>query len=97
MARKTRFEWDVGKARANLRKHGVEFSLAIQIFADPHIQTEIDETEQGEFRYWSIGEVSRRALVVVYTTVEEEDVEIIRIISARKATRSERRDFEQDT
>jgi uncharacterized DUF497 family protein len=81
----------------DLRKHGIEFSLAMRIFADPHIVTEIDETERGELRYWSIGEVSGRVLVVVHTTtVEEEDVEIVRIVSARKATRSERRDYEED-
>jgi uncharacterized protein len=96
MARETRFEWDARKARENLRKHGVDFTLAMRIFADPHILTEIDETERGELRYWSIGEVSGRVLVVVHTTVEEEDVEIIRIVSARKATRSERRDYEED-
>ena len=85
------------KARENLRKHGVEFSLAVQIFDDPHIQTEIDETERNDVRFWSIGEVSGVVLVVVYTVEEEGDVEIIRIISARKATRSERRDFQEDS
>jgi len=71
--------------------------LALRIFDDPLIQTEIDETERGELRYWSIGEIDGLVLVVVHTATEQDDVEIIRIISARRATRSERRDFEEDS
>jgi len=66
MARETHFEWDARKARENLRKHGIEFSLAVRVFDDPQVQTEIDETERNELRYWSIGEVSGLVLVPAF-------------------------------
>jgi uncharacterized DUF497 family protein len=97
MARETRFEWNPEKAKENLRKHRIGFEVASLVFADPHIQTEIDGSEHGEVRYWSIGEVLGRVIMVVHTVREEDDVEIIRIISARKATRSERRHFEENS
>jgi uncharacterized protein len=47
---KTRFEWDPAKAVSNLRKHGVSFSAAVRVFADPFALTEQDRIKDGELR-----------------------------------------------
>lgn len=87
------FEWDEAKATANLRKHDVSFEEAITIFSDPRTLTIFDvEHSDEEDRFIDIGlSASGRVLVVVYT----ERGERIRIISCRKATPIERRQYEQ--
>ena len=97
MARETRFEWDHRKAELNKRKHGIKFEAAVLVFVDPHIRTAASGDEHGEIRWRSAGEVRGTLIIVTHATREEDDVEIIRIISARKATRSERRDFEENS
>jgi uncharacterized protein len=83
------FAWDERKNRANQKKHRVSFETAIQVFDDPfHISTQDREVE-GETRWQTIGMVSGSHVVVVAHTVDEE-AELIRILSARKATRRER-------
>jgi uncharacterized DUF497 family protein len=99
---KTRFEWDPAKAASNLRKHGVSFSVAVRVFSDPFALTEQDHIEDGELRWQTLGIADGRSLLFVAHTVREEDedgqpVEIVRIISARKADRKERRRYEQET
>ena len=91
-----RFEWDDKKNSSNLRKHGVDFGVAIAVFDDPlHVTTE-DRVVDGELRWRTIGEVHDRYLLLVAHTLEEEGEEVIRIISAREATAHERRDYEGD-
>jgi len=87
------FEWDEAKSTANLSKHGIGFEESATVFGDPHSLTIFDkEHSDQEDRYIDIGlSASRRVLVVVYT--ERDDS--IRIISCRKATLSERRQYEQ--
>ena len=87
------FEWDEAKAKGNLRKHGVGFEEAITVFGDPQALTIFDEEHSGqEDRYIDIGRSSSgRVIVVVYT----EGGESIRMISCRKATPAERRQYEQ--
>ena len=87
------FEWDETKATANLRKHDVSFEEAITIFSDPNALTIFDVGHlDEEDRFIDIGlSTSGRVLVVVYT----ERGERIRIISCRKATPTERRQYEQ--
>ena len=85
-----RFEWDAGKASANLRKHGVGFEEARTVFEDAEglIIPDPDHSE-GEERFVLIGLSSAlRVLVVIHCEREAEDV--LRIISARKADRAER-------
>lgn len=86
------FQWDLSKADSNLQKHGVSFEEAVTIFGDPLAAT-IDDPDHsvGEFRWLTIG-VSRlqRLLVVSHTEREGQ----IRLISARLATRRERRNYE---
>lgn len=88
-----RFEWDRRKAAGNLSKHGVPFQEAASIFGDPLAWTYPDaDHSESESRWITIGlSDSRRVLVVAHT---EED-EIIRLISARRATRAERRFYEE--
>lgn len=79
------FEWDEAKGHLNLSKHGLSFERAARVFADPLHMTRMDDREYGEDRYLSIGMVSGKELVVVYTPRGES----IRLISAREATRYE--------
>jgi uncharacterized protein len=89
------FEWDPAKAAANLLKHGVAFEDAVRVFADPAYVSDLERIENGEERWQAIGAVDGiRILLVVHTWRDETGVEIIRIISARKAERHERRRYE---
>ncbi len=87
------FEWDEAKAEANAQKHGVSFEEALTVFGDPNAITTLDiEHSIGEERFVDIGcSVSGRVLIVVYT---ERDARI-RVISCRRATPAERRQYEQ--
>ena len=90
------FEWDESKARINERKHGVRFEDAVLVFDDPFALFVQDRIEGGEIRWQAIGRSSGWTVVLVAHTVREEDRdEIIRIISARKATRKEHTRYEQ--
>ena len=97
----TRFEWDPHKADANRRKLGVDFDLALRVFADPFALTDQVEIESGEYRWRTLGVVEGYTLLLVNHAVCEEDdegeiVEVIRIISARAADRKERRRYEKE-
>ncbi len=84
------FEWDNAKAALNLRKHGVAFEDAAQVFLDPvRVDLVDDRDEYGEERWLSIGWVNPVLLVVAHT-VRGVDGEVIRIISVRKANARER-------
>ena len=91
-----RFEWDDDKAAYNQRKHGVTFGEAGTAFADPlAVIFDDEEHSQYEIREILIGHsVVRRLLVVSFT---ERGEDIVRIISAREATKRERRDYEEGT
>lgn len=89
-----RFEWDEGKDRANIVKHGVGFDEASRVFSDPHVIIREDRVVEGEERLHAIGYVDR-VLLVVHTITEEGLSAIIRIISARKATPAERELYEE--
>ncbi len=87
------FEWDESKAAANRRKHGVAFEEACTVFADPLAATIHDQARsEDEDRYITLGESQRRRLLVVVFTDRDDR---IRIISARAATRRERKDYEK--
>jgi uncharacterized DUF497 family protein len=88
------FTWDPQKAASNLRKHKVGFPEAATAFADPLSLTIPDPDHSvGEERFVLIGQSERRRLVVV-AHVERGD--LIRIISARLATRRERKTYEEE-
>jgi uncharacterized DUF497 family protein len=87
------FEWDPAKAARNLAKHGVSFDEASTVFGDPLAGTIVDPRHSGEEpRFITIGLSTRQRLIVV-AHAEREDR--IRIISARRATRRERRSYER--
>jgi len=90
-----RFEWDPVKARTNRRKHGIDFEDATLVFDDPYLLTERDRREHGEQRWRSYGLVGPTIVVVTvaHTWEHENEDEIIRIISARKATPWERKKY----
>jgi uncharacterized protein len=84
-------EWDPSKAKINLQKHGVRFSDAEAVLFDPNALSFEDITAQGEQRFVAIGvDHLWRLLVVIYTNRGSN----VRLISARQATRSERRKYE---
>ncbi len=88
------FEWDEKKARQNLEKHDVSFEEAATVFGDPLSMTIDDPLHStgDEERYVTIGQsYRRRTLVVVHCDRKES----IRIISARIATRRERKTYEE--
>ncbi|MEJ6484473.1 BrnT family toxin [Nostoc punctiforme UO1] len=85
------YQWDRDKAAANLRKHGVDFADAVTVFSDDLAITITDERFDEE-RFITIGiDAFNRVLVVVYTWRNDE----IRLISARKATRYEQKQYEE--
>lgn len=82
------FEWDAEKAIINLKKHGIEFEVATSIFLDQNrIVCKDIRFDYKENRLITFGKIAERLHVVVY--IEKEDV--IRIISARKANKRERK------
>ena len=90
------FEWDEAKAAANLLKHGVTFDLAELVWRDPLHVIAPDRVIDGEQRWHAIGLVKAVTILVVAHTVRGgEDDERIRIISARRATRSERKRYDE--
>lgn len=85
-----RYEWDPGKARANLSKHGVRFAAASAVFSDERALT-VADPHPGEERYATIGmDALGRVLVVVYTW---RGPDTLRLISAPKATPFERHQY----
>ncbi len=90
-----RFDWDPAKAEANKRKHGVSFLEAESVFYDEHaLFTEDPDHSETEDRFILLGVSARlRTLVVVHAYRENPDT--IRIISARKATKTERSRYEE--
>jgi uncharacterized DUF497 family protein len=89
------FEWDDEKARANLAKHGISFKAAQLVFSDPYRQTEPDRRfDYGEERLQTLGMAwGHCMLLFVVHTIRGNGTEVIRIISARRADRDERRRY----
>lgn len=90
-----RFEWDPKKAESNIQKHGVSFDEAVTVFKDPLALIFDDETHsEREHREIIIGSSALRRMLLVCFVERLED--IIRIISARPATRQEIKDYEEN-
>jgi uncharacterized protein len=92
------FDWDPAKAARNLAKHGVSFEEAMAVFLDPLALSLLDnESRSDEERWVTIG-LSRdiSLVVIVHTYVEFDEGRVyIRIISARRPTRNEKRQYEE--
>jgi uncharacterized DUF497 family protein len=86
------FEWDGSKARSNFNKHGVSFEEATTIFGDPRAVTIESHGHSDKKRYVTIGRSSSIRVVIVVVHTDRNDR--IRIISARPASRTERRQYE---
>jgi uncharacterized protein len=91
-----RFEWDAEKNRRNLAKHRISFDAARLVFDDPHALSQLDRIEGAEERWQTIGLAGGIAvLLVVHTSREYDGEEVVRIISARKATPRERKAYDE--
>lgn len=91
------FTWDPEKAEQNIKKHGVSFEMAQTVFDDPLHLSILDSKAHSEERWATMGiSVDTKTLVVVHTykTIERGQ-EVVRIISARKATRKEAKQYEE--
>ncbi len=89
----TTFEWDEDKSKLNVRKHGLSFEEGKTVFNDPFAITIGDpDHSDDESRYIDIGLSSKGKLLVVWYTDRNEN---IRLIGCRKATRSERKAYEE--
>ena len=92
--------WDPEKAESNRFKHGISFEDASQVFLDPLHMTRQDRIEGGKYRWQTIGQIyGVTVILVAHTWIERnepEEVEVIRIISARKATAAERKRYESE-
>ena|SRR2546426_7073009 len=92
------FEWDPEKARTNARKHGISFERAASVFRDPEALSLYDSAHSREEERWvTLGlDMHGSVLVVCHTWREEQTGTIAcRIISARKATKNEVRQYRQ--
>lgn len=84
-----KYQWDPKKADSNYKKHGVYFSDAVSVFSD-ELAVAIDDDSPDEKRFVTLGmDAFARVLVVIYTWRGDD----IRIISARKATQKERKQY----
>ncbi len=90
------FEWNEDKSQRNRTKHGISFETATLVFDDPNHLSIQDRFEDGEERWQTLGQVNNLVIILVAHTVRiENSDEMIRIISARKATRAERQYYEK--
>ena len=85
------FEWDPAKAASNLAKHGVDFADAVRIFEGPVLLIPDTRQDYGEERVRAIGVVDGCAVAVLFTMRGER----CRLISARRASRRERKTYRQ--
>jgi len=92
---KIKFDWDSSKADSNKKKHGISFELALTVFDDPNALIALDEkhSTDDEIREWIVGLSDNGVLVVIFT--KRMNGRIYRIISARKASRRERKLYEE--
>ena len=86
-----KFEWDKNKENTNIKKHGVTFEQASYVFADKYALNKFDdEHSDSEDRWILLGKsLNETLLLVVHTFKDSDGIEIVRIISARKATKFE--------
>jgi len=90
-----RLDWDPAKERANRRKHGLDFSFAALILADPLALTVFDRVDQGEERWHTLGRVGGKVLLLVHAFPDPGDEAWVRVIGLREATARERKFYEE--
>ena len=90
------FEWDPDKDAWNYVKHGIRFETAAMVFDDPYHVSQLDRVVDGEERWRTMGLIGGLVVVIVAHTYREQNgEETVRIISARKATKRERKHYEE--
>jgi len=89
-----KFEWDDEKNRENMRRHGIDFADATEVFGHPMLTSLDDREDYGEDRWIGIGLMQDIVAVVVYVEWIEEDR--VRFISARPALRHERKRYQEE-
>ena len=90
-----KFEWDEAKEDRNIKKHGVTFEQASYVFSDPYSLSTYDD-EHSEDRWILLGRsISETLLVVVHTFRDKDGTEFVRVISARKATKNEKKVYRE--
>lgn len=87
-----RFEWDKAKNRANIRKHGLDFADAEEMFRGALILYADTREDYGEDRWLGLGLIGNRVVAISFATPGPET---IRVISLRKADREERKEYEK--
>jgi len=90
------FEWDPQKAVSTRQKHGISFELAASIFKGPKAVSIFDEDHSGkEDRWITVGMASTGAILVVKHTFAAagQDIVVVRLISSRKATKAEQKQY----
>ncbi|QQR81453.1 MAG: BrnT family toxin [Deltaproteobacteria bacterium] len=87
-----KFDWDDDKNETNIKKHGIDFSDIHEMFDHPMLISPDIKNEYGEDRWIGIGQL--RMIVAVIILIERQKA-TIRIISARKATKQERKEYEK--
>jgi uncharacterized protein len=93
----TQFEWDEAKDLANQKKHGISFRDAARVFDDPLMLLIPDGPSDGEERWRAYGQIGGIAIIMTaHTYRTDNDGEKIRIISARRATKHERQNYERE-
>jgi uncharacterized protein len=92
------YQWDEEKNRSNKAKHGIGFELATKAFEDPFVVSRYEGNEGGEHRYRILGLVD--GVMILFVAFTDREVgfgdHVTRIISARRADRSERRIYEEE-
>ena len=90
-----KFVWDPAKEKINIQKHKITFTESCYVFADKYSLTLFDEKHsENEDRWTTLGQTPNgKILLVVHTFRKMDDMEVIRFISSRKATRKEAKEY----
>lgn len=91
-----KFEWDSEKEKVNFKKHGVSFEQASYVFTDPLALNKYDKAHSAEEERWVLlgKSLNDIILVVIHTFKNDDNIEYVRIISARKATKKEQQSYQ---
>jgi hypothetical protein len=92
-----KFEWDIKKEKSNINKHGISFEQASYVFGDPFSLSMYDpDHSEDEDRYVLIGKSRNEViLTVVHTFRNQDGIEMVRVISARKVTQKEKKIYQK--
>ncbi len=92
-----KFEWDTTKEKNNIKKHGITFEQASYVFADPNALNKYDnEHSENEDRWILLGKLlNGTILIVVHTFKVIDGIELVRIISVRRATKREKQAYQK--